>query len=149
MPTYTFICTKKKCAQRFDAYKKSMNGPATGELDTEVACEHCGNQGGVKVIPDQLDIQINIGEFTDRYEKKAKDHHKKVKDPERARKLRKQKFGTEGISITKSPHYKKDKRIKAKGNSEVDKKTFIQQAARNPNAVAAAQNALQRAGKKG
>jgi hypothetical protein len=56
--------------------------------------------------------------------------------------MRKKKFGTEGISITKSPYYHKEKRVKAQGGSDVDKKQFIQAAARNPNAVAAAKKVL-------
>lgn len=89
--------------------------------------------------------QIRMGdELPDRYERKEQDHQKKVKDPERARKLRKEKFGTEGISITKSPYYKKDKRVKAQGKNDVDKREFIKAAAHNPNAVAAAKKALRK-----
>jgi predicted nucleic acid-binding Zn ribbon protein len=88
---------------------------------------------------------IRIGDAQpDRYERKEKAHMEKVKDPDRARRLRKQKFGTEGISITKSPYYKKDKRVKAQGNNDVDKKTFIKHAAQNPNALAAAKKALRK-----
>lgn len=148
MPTYCFVCVNKKCQAHFDYFKKSMNGPGTGELDPDVECDQCNNKGGIKVIPDQLDIVINIGEFSDRYEKKEEDHKKRVKCPERARRSRKAKFGTEGISITKSPHYHKEKKIKAKGGQDIDKKQFIQHAARNPNALKAAQDALKRAGKK-
>ena len=115
----------------------------------EYSCEKCGKAGAIKVIPDTLDIQINIGEFSDRYEKKEKDNKSRVKCPDRARKSRKAKFGTEGISITKSPHYHKEKRIKAQGNNDVDKKQFVKHAAQNPNAVKAAQDAIARAGKKG
>lgn len=90
--------------------------------------------------------QIRISEAgPDRHERKEMDHAKKVKDPERARKMRKDKFGVEGISITKSPEFHKAKNIKAKGSSDVDKKQFIQSAAKNPNALAAAQKALKKA----
>lgn len=83
--------------------------------------------------------QIKIGEAKpDRYERKEKDQTKRVKDPERARKQRKAKFGTEGISITKSPFYHKEKRVKAQGASDVNKKDFVQAAARNPHAMKAA-----------
>src|SRR4051812_9416177 len=80
--------------------------------------------------------QIKVGDSKpDRYERKENEQMKRSKDPERARRLRKKEFGSDGISITKSPFYKKEKKIKAKGDSSVDKKQFIQHAARNPNAV--------------
>jgi predicted nucleic acid-binding Zn ribbon protein len=89
--------------------------------------------------------EIKMGaELADRYERKEKDHGKRVKCPDRARKRRKEAFGTEGISITKSPYYKKDKRVKAQGNNDVDKKQFIKHAAQNPNALSAAKKALRK-----
>ncbi len=146
MPTYHYRC--EKCKETFDAFKSTMSGPKVGESDPAISCEYCGKSGATKIIPDTLDIQFNIGEFTDRQDKKDKDHKKRVRCPERARKDRIKRFGSEGISITKSPHYKKEKKIKAQGNGDVDKKQFIQSAARNPNALKAAQDALKRAGKK-
>lgn len=148
MPTYHYACINKKCKATFDYFKKSMSGPALGELDSDVECDQCKGKGGVKIMPDQLDITIAIGEFSDRYEKKDEDHKKRVKCPERARRDRIKRFGSEGVSITKSPHYRKEKKIKAKGGQDIDKKQFIQHAARNPNAVQAAQDAIKRAGKK-
>lgn len=81
---------------------------------------------------------MEVKEGVSRAEQKEKDHQKKVKDPERAMKNRKSIFGSEGVSITKSEHYHKEKKIKAKGKSDVDKGDFIKAAARNPNAMKAA-----------
>ena len=82
---------------------------------------------------------INVKEGVSRAEQKEMDHTKKVKDPERARKHRRELFGGDATSITKSKYYHKEKKIKAQGSSnDIDKKDFIQAAAKNPKAVEAA-----------
>ncbi len=78
---------------------------------------------------------VEVKEGKSRADQKEEDYVKKVKDPERAMRHRKDVFGTEGVSITKSEHFHKDKKIKAKGKSDVDKVDFIKAAARNPRAM--------------
>lgn len=130
IPIYEFSCNE--CNHQFDVFTKTFS-----LKESSVICEQCGKKSCKK----QISVpQVKIGENKpDRYERAEKSHMSKVKDPERARRMRKKKFGTEGISITKSPYYHKEKRVKAQGTSqEVDKKTFIQAAAKNPNALKAA-----------
>ena len=130
MPVYEYVCTK--CEHHFDLFSKTFSVD-----DNSVTCEGCGKKSCKRQISMP---QVKIGEDKpDRYERAEKSHMSKVKDPERARRLRKKKFGTEGISITKSPFYHKEKRVKAQGTSqEVDKKEFVKAAAQNPNAMKAA-----------
>ena len=131
MPSYDYYCDK--CDDMIDVYHSIMKNP-------DVICEACGKHrkrqigtGMVIIKPDK----------PDRYERSESAHKERVKDPERARRMRKKKFGTEGISITKSPYYHKEKRVKAQGTSqEVDKKEFVKSAARNPNAMKAAIDVL-------
>lgn len=134
MPIYELSC--KKCHHQFDVYSKTFSFDSS-----TIECENCGKKGCEKQFTTPM-IQI-CPDRPDRYERAESSHREKVKDPERARRMRKKKFGTEGISITKSPYYHKEKRVKAQGTSqEVDKKSFIQNAARNPNAMKAAINVL-------
>lgn len=136
MPSYDYYC--EKCDDMIDVYHSIMKNP-------DVICEVCGKSrkrqigtGMVIIKPDK----------PDRYERSEAAHKERVKDPERARRMRKKKFGTEGISITKSPYYHKEKRVKAQGTSqEVDKKEFIKSAARNPNAMKAAVDVLNKKSK--
>lgn len=133
MPVYEYIC--KQCEHQFDVFVKGFN-----HQDSDTKCEACGKGPCIRQLTAPM-ISISP-DGPDRYERKEVEQSKKVKDPERARKMRKDKFGTEGISITKSPHYHKQKQVKAQGKSDVDKKEFIKHAARNPKAVAAAASAL-------
>ena len=81
---------------------------------------------------------LEVKEGVSRAEQKEQDHGKRVKDPERAQRNRKSILGSDAVSITKSPHYYKDKKVKVKGNAEMDKGDFIKSAARNPRAMQAA-----------
>lgn len=93
--------------------------------------------------------QIKIGgEKPDRAARKDADQEKRSRDPERARQRRKKMFGSEGISITKSPHYHKEKRIKAQGTTtDINKSDFVKMAARNPNAMKKAIEIVNKGGK--
>jgi predicted nucleic acid-binding Zn ribbon protein len=94
--------------------------------------------------------QIKIGdEKPDRYARKDNDQEKRSKDPERARQRRRKMFGGDGISITKSPFYHKEKRIKAQGTTtDINKADFIKAAARNPTAMKKAIDIVNKGGKK-
>jgi hypothetical protein len=108
-------------------YKKNL------KLPDGTVCKRVIISSGVQFM-DQSRVRPNTGNA-----KMDREYMKKVKDPERALRNRKKLFGTEGVSITKSEFYHKEKRIKAKGTSqEIDKQQFIKMAAKNPNAVAAA-----------
>lgn len=134
MPLYEY--KHPKTGEIFEDIRTFANGDKPFVADDGVKCPRIMSTS----------FSLIIGEAKpDRYERKEMDHGKKVKDPERARRMRKNKFGTEGISITKSPHYHKQKRVKAQGTTnDIDKKDFIKSAARNPNAIAAAENVLKK-----
>lgn len=114
-------------------------------ISKDMKCSNCNEincmkrivSSDVQVI-DQTRIRVNGDP------KKEEEYAKRAKDPERARRMRRKMFGHDGISITKSPYYHKQKKIKAQGSSDLSKKDFIQAAARNPNAVAAARKAIKK-----
>lgn len=141
---YDYQCTKCSNVQSFQRSIKDFE--ELGHINTEYECEICKIKNVMQRIV-STDIQV-IDKSRIRLNgdpKMEAEYKKRAKDPERARRARRDKFGTDGISITKSPYYKKEKKIKAKGNQDVDKKQFIQHAAKNPNAIKAAQDAIKRA----
>jgi hypothetical protein len=144
---YDYQCTK---CQNIQAFQRSIKEcEELGHINKDYECEICKVKNVMQRIV-STDIQV-IDKSRIRLNgdpHMEAEYKKRAKDPDRARKARRDKFGSDGISITKSPYYKKDKRIKAKGNQDVDKKQFIQAAARNPHALKAAQDAIKRAGKK-
>lgn len=82
-------------------------------------------------------------------DRKELEHTKKVKDPERAVKMRKKAFGTDSVG---NPSMKADpkhvvKRGKTLGGQqkEIDRGEFIKAAAKDPGMVQVAQNALKKA----
>ena len=83
-----------------------------------------------------------------RAEHKEAEHHKKVKDPERAVKSRKKAFGHDAVG---DPKMESDARHLVKGRvlggqqKEIDKKEFIQTAAKSDHIVKVAQDALKKA----
>lgn len=153
MPTYEFRCNE--CSKTFDSYSQKFRTDNIGDSVTNIPCDSCGKMNAIRVWPEELDITITFGEFRDREDKKEEDHKKRVKCPERAERNRKKHFGSENVSVTKSQYAGRSHKIKkqivpkASGtSSDIDKTDFIKAAARNPNAVKAAKDALQRAGKK-
>ncbi len=82
---------------------------------------------------------------------KESEHKKKVKDPERAVRMRKKAFGHESVG---NPSMQTDPKHLIKGRTlggqekEVDKKEFIQAAAKDPAMVKTAQEALKKSGNK-
>jgi hypothetical protein len=138
LPTYDFVC--EHCKKRFDKFSSSFIKTGIGHVHTDIECEHCGKKKAKRVWPEDLSaVSMSIAEGDTREDRKEREHRKKTKCRERAEKNRKALFGSAGVSITKSEHYHKEKRIKAKGTSQdIDKQQFIKMAAQNPNAVAAA-----------
>lgn len=80
---------------------------------------------------------------------KENEHKKKVKDPERAIKLRKKAFGHDEVgnpSMQSDPkHIVKRGRVLDGQTQEIDKKEFIKAAAKDPVMVHKAQQALKQA----
>ena len=135
MPVYQY--KHPKTGEIIDKFRLSKDYKKPLVLEDGTVCERHYDYSSVQFM-DQSRVRPNTGDPA-----KDADYEKKVKDPERAMKNRKKLFGTEGVSITKSPYYKKEKRIKAQGTSqEMNKSDFIKMAAKNPNAVAAAQKAI-------
>jgi putative FmdB family regulatory protein len=145
MPLYSYECVK--CGNQQEQLRSDKDRHALDKIDPKFKCEACGLlkvmkrivSSGIQAV-DHNKIRLNGDP------KKEAEYEKRTKDPERARRNRKAKFGHEGISITQSPYYKKDKRIKAQGKSDVSKKDFIQAAARNPNAMNAALKITKKSG---
>ena len=137
MPNYEYQC--QRCDFVQEQYKSIKDIDPIDTISKDLVCSNCSAEKNMKRIIstsiqtiDHSRIRLNGDP------KKEAEYEKRSKDPERARQLRRKKFGTDGISITKSPYYHKEKKIKAQGKSDVSKKDFIQQAAKNPNALAAA-----------
>jgi predicted nucleic acid-binding Zn ribbon protein len=117
----------------FEKFRPAKDYKKPLKLKDGTICPRLMSLSSIQFI-DESRIRPNTGDPV-----KDAEYEKKVKCPERAMRNRKKLFGTEGVSITKSPFYKKEKRIKAQGTSqEINKADFVKMAAKNPNAVAAA-----------
>jgi hypothetical protein len=130
--------------------------PSTGEI-FEVL-RPFSQSGEPFIAPDGIQCQrllslpqIRIGEDKpDRYERKEVDHRKRVKDRDRAQRNRRKLFGSDNVNVSKSDlakrkHTFKKETIKTeKSSQDIDRKQFIQAAARNPIAVAAAKKVLKK-----
>jgi hypothetical protein len=147
MPTYAYQC--QKCGGGFEAFSKSFRKENIGDIVVDVACTECQTANAKRVWPDELDNQIVIGEFKDSQDKRSDDNKKRFKDPDRAMKKRKTEFGSDNVNVGKSQFANREHKIQKKiipqdqGTSQdIDKTEFIKMAAKNPNALAAAEKAL-------
>lgn len=130
MPIYEF--KHPKTGEIYEEFRPMSDYKRPLKLADGTICERIISSG-IQTI-DHSKIKPNTGN-----PKKDADYEKMVKCPERAMKNRKKLFGTEGVSITKSEFYHKEKRVKAKGTTQdMNKSDFIKMAAKNPNTVAAA-----------
>jgi len=152
MPTYAYKCNR--CNKGFEAFSKSFRKENIGEGVSDVFCPTCKVSKVIRVWPNELDISVTIGEIRDRRDKEDEDNKKRVKDPDRAMRNRKKSFGSDNVNVSKSDLAKREHKIhkqivpKAQGSTQdIDKTEFIKAAARNPNAVKAAEAVLKKAGK--
>jgi putative FmdB family regulatory protein len=135
MPSYDYLC---KCGHLTEIMHAMSD-------ETERACPECG---------EVMNKQIGIGYLATSGFKptladlRETDHHKKVKDKDRAVKMRKREFGHDAVG---DPVDKPDARhIVKKGRTiggqqmEVDKKDFVKAAAQDPAMVRIAQDALKK-----
>jgi predicted nucleic acid-binding Zn ribbon protein len=141
MPTYDFVCDN--CGNEFGVFFKSMKeSPSVGSIHN-IPCEMCKNVGVRRIYSTEVNFYVTEG--STRAGQKESDHRKRVKDPDRAQRQRKNLLGSDAVSISKSPHFHKEKRIKAKGTtSDINKSDFVKMAAKNPNAVQAAIDVVNR-----
>jgi hypothetical protein len=135
MPIYLYQNPKTK--EIFEAYMPASDYKKPYSLADGTKCPRYYDFSNIQTV-DKGKIRLNGDP------RREAEYEKRSKDPERARKLRKDKFGTEGVSITKSEHFHKQKRVKAQGNSDVSKVDFVKNAARNPNALKAAAKAIRK-----
>jgi DNA-directed RNA polymerase subunit RPC12/RpoP len=140
MPEYDYRCVE--CEHEQSQFRSMKECHKLDEIDPAFACTECHKRGTMKRVVSNFQVKDESRIRLNGDPKKEAQYEKRAKDPDRARRLRRKKFGTDGISITKSPHYHKEKQIKAQGKSDVDKKEFVKAAAQNPNAVAAAAKAI-------
>lgn len=140
MPFYNYGC--EKCGN----VQEERHGMNESPI---IKCSNCKGKMD-KLIT--ADFSFKFGHFKSRAEKKDSEHMKKVKDPERAVRMRKKAFGREAVG---DPSMKTDprhiiKRGKTLGGQqkEVDRSEFIKAAAKDPMMVAKAQEALKKKGQK-
>jgi putative FmdB family regulatory protein len=143
MPIYEYQCIKCSNVQEQFLLMSKVHG--LDKIDPKLRCDECSKLNVMKrVVSSSIQVKDPSRIRLNGDPKKEAEYEKRAKDPERARRNRRHKFGCDGISITQSPFYKKEKRIKAQGKNDVDKKEFIKAAARNPNAIKAAMKATKR-----
>ena len=152
MPTFSYQCAE--CTNGFETFSKSFRKENIGDMVTDQVCPQCQSNNVRRVWPDELDNQIVIGAFKARCDKQAEDNTKRAKDPDRAMKSRKSLLGSDSVNGRKSELAKRDHKIvkkivpKDQGvSNDIDKTEFIKLAAKNPNAVKAAEEVLKRGGK--
>lgn len=136
MPTYDYICSA--CSHAEEHFHMMSN--------TEVRnCEKCGAELIKQIGTGYL---ITRGLKPTRQELQEQDHTKKVKDPERARRMRVKAFGQDAVGDpVDSPdpkHIIKKGRTVGGQNIEVDKGEFIKAAAKDDFTVQKAQDIIQK-----
>ena len=126
-----------------------MRDETAGDKVSDVVCEYCNSENMIRVWPEELNISVTFGEFKDRAEKQDDDRQKRVKDYDRSMKNRKKSFGSQNVNVSKSELAKRDHKIKKEivpqqggKTTDIDKTEFVKMAAKNPNAVKAAQNVI-------
>lgn len=147
MPIYNYQCNQ--CSNIQEQYRSVSEIDDLGEVVSDIVCQNCSaRKAMVRTLSTNIQIIDPSAIRLNGDPKKEAEYRKRAKDPERARQMRKKEFGSDGISITKSPEFHKEKRVKAQGKSDVDRTEFIKAAAQNPNALQAAKDALAKNGKK-
>ncbi len=136
MPRYDYQCNY---CDEVHEISHSMND------DSEYLCSGCDSVME-KLLSANFEIAIGLkGTLADGREK---DHTKKVKDPERAFRMRKKLLGSSEVgnpvSASDPKHIIKRGRTLGGQQKEVDKKEFIKAAARDKMMVNAAKTALQK-----
>jgi putative FmdB family regulatory protein len=140
MPTYNYMCSR--CDQIVEL-KHSIHD------DTPKYCEKCQTTME-RTITVPLYVISKEGGYANH---KEEEHRKKVKDPERAVKMRKKAFGREAVgdpSMQTDPkHIIKKGRTLGGQDKTIDKKEFIKAAARDNYMVNLASDALKKKNRSG
>ncbi len=114
-------------------------------------CPECGHKYLAKQISSTFHVATSYHVSPTLADHKETEHTKKVKDFDRAVKKRKKQFGSSAVG---QPVDRADPKHVIKGRTlggqemDVDKKEFIQAAAKDPAMVKTAQNALKKSGSK-
>lgn len=135
MPAYDYVCV---CGHK-EEIRHMMSD------DTPRPCPLC-QQPMAKQISSTF--YVASGMKPTMADRKEEEHTKKVKDPERAVKKRKQAFGVEAVgnpSMKADPkHVIKRGRTLGGQQKDVDRKEFIKAAAKDPATVAMCQKIIQK-----
>ena len=118
----------------------------------KIECPKCGHKYLERQISSTFYVAQSYHAGPTMADRKEEEHHKKVKDLDRAVKARKRQFGSDAVG---TPVDKPDPRhIVKKGRTlggqelEVDKKEFVKAAAKDPAMVKKAQDALKKSERK-
>jgi len=135
VPTYDYGC--KNCGNVMEVIHRMDEKP-------RIKCPECGKRMGMQ-FSSTFNVMMNIKGTVEDY--REREHKKKVKDPERAVRMRKKMFGKEAVGdpcMKSDPKKVIKKKIIKEGGATVDKKDFIKKAARKEGVVRQAQEVLKR-----
>lgn len=141
MPFYDYQCDECGFVQEF------MHGM---KEEPQFVCRECGAEPMRRLISAEFTVATSYHAKETVADYKESEHRKKVKDPERAVRMRKQMFGHSAVG---DPSMKTDpKHVVRKGRAlggqtkEIDKAEFIKAAAKSDSMVKIAQDALKKKG---
>lgn len=142
MPSYDYAC--EECGF-IDEYRHMMSE------EPKYECPECGHKYLAKQMSSTFYVaQSNFAPTAE--DRKEDEHRKKVKDMERAVRMRKKAFGTDAVGdpVDKPDpqHIVKKGRTLGGQEMEVDKKEFVQAAAKDPAMVKKAQEAIKKSEQK-
>ena len=151
IPTYDYQCNNGECSQfemPFEVFRQMKD-------ESEELCPEC-KMPATKMVSAPYNIRVKDGTLANQ---KEEDHLKRVKDRDRAERMRKKAFGSDAIGTGDKPeNYRQGKEINVKGNirgraiggqmKEIDKQEFIKAAAKDDYTVAKAQEALKKSERK-
>lgn len=139
IPTYDYYC--ESCGFEQEVIHRMSD-------NSKIKCSECKKNMTKKIGMGYL---ITSGINPTLADHRESEHTKKVKDPERAVRMRKKAFGHDSVgdpSMQTDPKHLIRGRTLGGQEKEVDKKEFIQAAAKDPAMVKTAQEALKKSGKK-
>ena len=138
MPCYDYCCPECESVQEIS---HSIHKNPT------IKCSECDTKMGRMITGGAYVIHGGIQDSLE--DRREKEHTKKVKDPERAVKMRKKEFGHDAVGDprmeTDPRHIVKRGRTLGGQQKEVDRDEFIRAAARDDYTVQTAQEALRKA----
>ena len=147
MPIYEYTCDNNEC----DNFEEIVEVIHSMKDESKHKCETC-NTNLRKLISSCANIIVRDGTLSNQRED---DHKKKVKDKDRAERMRRKAFGNDAVGTSKPDKYREGEQIDVKGNirgkalggqmKEIDKAEFIKAAAKDDYTVKKCQEALKKA----